>query len=51
MMGIGLRTFLDRLGKRKGNASRSKGRIGSKDGKRAAAKAVRSYKSNQHRSK
>ena len=48
MIGIGLRTYLDRIGKRKGNASRSKGRIGSKSNKRAAAKAVRNYRSKEN---
>jgi hypothetical protein len=40
---MGLRKLLNRLGKRKGNASRSKGRIGSKSNKRAASKAVRKF--------
>jgi len=36
-----MRRFLRLIGMRKGNASRSKGRIGSKRNKRAANKAVR----------
>ena len=41
---MGLRNYLRKIGMRKGNASRSKGRIGSNANKRAAAKAVRHQK-------
>ena len=41
---MSISNYLRKIGMRKGNASRSKGRIGSKANKRAASKGVRKHR-------